>query len=99
MTPKTILFLTVALITIDILLIILRIRQPSKDRVHGGLGEGIMAMYALGIIVLLILYGSAFLIAHYKEWLTAAKVLFWILAVINIITALWLSLAWVSSKV
>lgn len=70
---------------LDVAFIIYFIRQPAKDTVHGGLGDALMAMYALGMVLIFVLYEISFLILYFKKRFTATRILCWLLIGVNVL--------------
>ncbi|MBX2970115.1 MAG: hypothetical protein KF803_12155 [Cyclobacteriaceae bacterium] len=85
MSNKFALICTTVLVMLDVAFIIYFIRQPSKDTVHGGLGEALMAMYALGLILIFVLYEISFLIIYFKQAFTALRIMCWLLIGVNVL--------------
>jgi hypothetical protein len=94
MSTRFTLISTVVLLILDILFTYFYITQPQRDRVHGGLGQGLMVMYGLGVILLLVVYGVAFLVVYYKQWFTAAKTMCLLLGGLNVLFLLLLLMFW-----
>ena len=83
MPHKFLLTCTTVLVILDVAFILYFIQQPSKDTVHGGLGDALMAMYALGLVLIFALYEISFLILYFKKRFTAARTLCWLLIGVN----------------
>lgn len=84
------LFLTCAsvLVVLDIAFILYFIRQPGNDTVHGGLGDALMAVYALGLVLIFILYQIFFLVLYFKKRFTATRIMCWLLIGVNVLTGI-----------
>lgn len=85
MPHKFLLTCATVLVILDVAFIIYFIRQPSKDTVHGGLGDALMAMYALGLVLIFVLYEISFLILYFKKRFTATGIICWLLIGVNVL--------------
>jgi hypothetical protein len=88
MSPRLALIIHSILIGLDIVLIFIYILQPQRDRVHGGLGQGLFVFYGLGVVVFLLVYEVIFLVLHFKEFFMVTKTLGWILICLNVLIGL-----------
>lgn len=85
MPHKFFLICTTLLVVLDIFFIFYLVRQPPKDAVHGGLGNALMAMYALGVVLVLVCYEVSFLVLYFKQLFTATRIMCWILVGANVL--------------
>lgn len=85
MPHKFLLTCTTVLVILDVAFIFYFIRQPPKDTVHGGLGDALMAMYALGLVLIFVLYEIFFLILYFKKRFTATGIMCWLLIGVNVL--------------
>jgi hypothetical protein len=51
------------------------IRQSSYNTVHGGLGDALMALFALGLSLIFVLNEISFLILYFKLQFTAVRIM------------------------
>ena len=70
MSEKSELAIHSVLIIADIFIILFFIARPQADRVNGGLGMALMAMYGLVLIILLVIYEGIFLRCTIEKDLT-----------------------------
>jgi len=73
------------LIVVDVIIILVFITMPQQDKVHGGLGQALMALYGLGLILLLLLYEGLFLVFYFKNRFKAVRVMWWLLASVHLL--------------
>jgi len=85
---KFFLICTTVLVVLDVAFILYFIRHPGNDTVHGGLGDALMAMYALGLVLIFALYEISFLALYFKKLFTPARIMCWILIGVNVLTGI-----------
>jgi hypothetical protein len=88
MSNKFFLICTTVLVVLDVAFILYFIRQPGNDTVHGGLGDALMAMYALGLVLIFALYEISFLILYFKNRFTATRIMCLALIGVNVLTGI-----------
>ena len=67
------------LIAADVIIILVFITLPQQDKVHGGLGQALMALYGLGLIVLLLVYEGVFLGLYLADRANGVRAMWWML--------------------
>lgn len=85
MSNKFFLICTTVLVVLDVVLILHFIRQPGNDTVHGGLGGAPMAIYALSLVLIFILYQISIFVLYFKKRFTAARIMCWLLIGVNVL--------------
>lgn len=88
MPHKLFLICASVLVVLDVAFILYFIRQPGNDTVHGGLGDALMAVYALGLVLIFILYQISFLVLYFKKRFTATRIMCWLLIGVNVLTGI-----------
>jgi hypothetical protein len=83
MTYKFAVYCLSILLIADFAAIIVMLMAPQKDRVHGGMGSGIMAMYSVGGLLILTIFGVLFLVAYFRKSYKSIELLAWLMIIGN----------------